>query len=289
MNFSDIPVMMACGDEPMVGIISRPQRPSSLGLVIVVGGPQYRVGSHRQFLLLAHCLASAGYAVLRFDYRGMGDSGGDIRCFDSVDEDISMAVDTLLQQCPEVDRVALWGLCDGAAASLLYWGQRSDPRITGLCLLNPWVRSEITLARTRVKHYYGERLMQRAFWRKLLQGQLEWRRSWAALWQNIVTARQVRQVEREQQPFQQKMALALRRFPGRVLLILSGRDDTAKEFVECATSDPDWTGLLCRTGLQRVDVPEADHTFSKAQWRALVEQAVLDWMAMLSAPEHNVS
>lgn len=289
MSFSDIPVMMACGDASMLGIISRPQRPSSLGLVVVVGGPQYRVGSHRQFLLLAHGLASAGFAVLRFDYRGMGDSGGDSRGFDAVEEDISVAVDTLLQQCPEVDRVALWGLCDGAAASLLYCGQRSDPRVTGLCLLNPWVRSEVTLARTRVKHYYGERLMQPAFWRKMLQGQLEWRHSLAALWQNIVTARQERQVALEALPFQRKMALALRRFPGQVLLILSGRDDTAKEFVECATTDPDWMGLLCRPGLQRVDVPQADHTFSKAQWRALVEQAVLNWMVRLSAPDPKLS
>ena len=289
MNFSDVPVVMACGNEPMLGIISRPQRPSSLGLVVVVGGPQYRVGSHRQFLLLAHCLANEGYAVLRFDYRGMGDSGGDIRTFDAVDEDISVAVDTLLQRCPEVDRVVLWGLCDGAAASLLYCGKQMDPRIAGLCLLNPWVRSEITLARTRVKHYYGERLMQRAFWRKMLQGQVQWRRSFLALWQNIVISRQVQKIENEQPPFQRKMALALRRFPGRVLLILSGRDNTAQEFLEYATSDPDWHGLLERSGLQRVDFADADHTFSKAQWRAATEQAVLNWMRMLSVQHRNAT
>ena len=46
------------------------------GVLIVTGGPQYRAGSHRQFVLLARFLAARGMAVLRFDYRGMGDSEG---------------------------------------------------------------------------------------------------------------------------------------------------------------------------------------------------------------------
>jgi len=77
------------------------------------------------------------------------------------------------------------------------------------------------------------------------------------------------------------MALALRHFPGQVLLLLSARDYTAKEFVECAQSDPTWKGLLQRPQLQRVDVADADHTFSKALWRAAAEQAILDWMRQL--------
>ena len=76
-------------------------------------------------------------------------------------------------------------------------------------------------------------------------------------------------------------ALALRHFPGRVLLLLSACDYTAKEFLECAQSDPAWRGLLQRPTLQRVDVADADHTFSKAIWRAAAEQAVLDWMRRL--------
>ena len=32
-----------------------------------------------------------------------------------------------------------------------------DPRVAGLALLNPWVRSDAGLARARVKHYYRQR------------------------------------------------------------------------------------------------------------------------------------
>jgi exosortase A-associated hydrolase 1 len=234
-------------------------------------------------VLRARCLASAGFPVLRFDHRGMGDSSGERMLFDSIEEDIGVALDTLQRQCPGVQRVVLWGLCDGASAALLYSGQRADARLAGLCLLNPWVRSEATLARTHIKHYYTGRLLQGSFWRRLWKGEYEWRPSLSGLWQNLRTLRSEPSPLEPESSFQKKMALALRRFPGSVLLLLSDCDYTAKEFLECAHSDSAWRGLLRRPGLQRVDVADADHTFSKAIWRAAAEQAVLDWMRRLEA------
>ena len=61
-----------CEGEPLVGILAEPDgTPAEVGVVIIVGGPQYRAGSHRQFTLLARHLAARGFAVLRFDYRSM--------------------------------------------------------------------------------------------------------------------------------------------------------------------------------------------------------------------------
>ena len=285
MNYSEQPLVMNGGVEPMVGIVSRPEQPCALGVVVVVGGPQYRVGSHRQFVLLARRLARAGFAALRFDYRGMGDSQGEPRSFESIDDDIALAVNALQQACPEVTRVVLWGLCDGAAASLLYTGRQSDARIAGLCLLNPWVRSDTTLARTRLKHYYSDRLMQQDFWSRLWRGQLAWRQSLGELVQSVRALRALPSVVSTldaRSSFQNQMARALKLYKGQVLLILSVPDTTAQEFVECASTHPDWAGLLQRPSVQRVDLAQADHTFSTAEWRAASEQAVLDWLIKLT-------
>lgn len=266
-----------CGGEQLFGILARPEMTSDLGVVIIVGGPQTRVGSHRQFVLLSRALAAAGYPTLRFDYRGMGDSSGSQRDFEAVTQDIRAAVDALQAASPAVKRIVLWGLCDAAAAALLYCDETRDARIAGLCLLNPWVRSEASLAKTQVKHYYGQRLLQKEFWLKLLSGRLNIARSVAELLRKICQASS-KAGEGIQIAFQKRMARGLRNFPGRVLLLLSGDDYTAKEFLEYATASEAWRGLLDRPGLTRIDIADADHTFSSAAWRETVQNACIDWL-----------
>ena len=92
-------LMLRCEADTMLGILHEPVAPSApVGVLIVVGGPQYRAGSHRQFVLLARALAQAGHPVLRFDYRGMGDSDGTVRTFENVDADLRVAVDALMTE-----------------------------------------------------------------------------------------------------------------------------------------------------------------------------------------------
>ena len=82
MTITRQPVAFACGQDWLLGVVTRPEKPRSRGVLVAVGGPQYRAGSHRQFVLLANDLAAQGYAVMRFDYRGMGDSTGEPRTFE---------------------------------------------------------------------------------------------------------------------------------------------------------------------------------------------------------------
>jgi exosortase A-associated hydrolase 1 len=252
------------------------------GVVVVVGGPQYRAGSHRQFVHLARHLAAAGHPVLRFDVRGMGDSSGAQRCFEDLGPDIGAAIDQLQRRQPQVRCVVLWGLCDGASAALLYLHQHADPRVQGLCLLNPWVRSEASLARTQVKHYYGQRLMQREFWLKLLSGKVAGA-AVRGLWQAIRAARGPTGEDSENS-FQVRMAQAWRRFPGPLLLVLSGRDYTAREFIELAGTHLAWRGALERAGVERHDAIAADHTFSQLAERQALERTTQDWLRRRFAP-----
>lgn len=282
MKYSEIPLTFCVAGEQLLGIAAIPETCGDCGLVIAVGGPQYRVGSHRQFLLLARRLAADGYPSFRFDYRGMGDSDGAMRSFEDVSDDIGAAIDAFQRQVPGTRRVVLWGLCDAASAIMIYLQDRQDERVAGVALLNPWVRSEASLAQTHIKHYYGQRLLQPEFWLKLLRGEMNILGSLRELFASAIKARQGASTEtRRALTFQDRMAVGLRRFGGCVLLILSGQDFTAKEFVAFSTNDPAWFGLLEAGNVRRLELPSADHTFSSAELRAQVEDETLRWLGAI--------
>ena len=281
MNLKEQIFNFNCAGESLVGVACVPDEARSTGVIVVVGGPQYRVGSHRQFLLLSRSLASAGYPVLRFDYRGMGDSDGEPRTFETVDNDIAAAIDAFVARYPQVTRVVLWGLCDAASASLLYWDARRDERVAGLCLLNPWVRSDVSLAKTHMKYYYGQRLLQRNFWEKIFTGKTKVAVALRGLVSSWRVSRQIANAKdraTKSEAFQGRMARALREFNGRVMFILSGNDYTAKEFLEYTDDDPLWRGVLNESSVVRFAIPEADHTFSSTVWRAEVANVTLNWL-----------
>lgn len=267
---------ISCGTERLVAVLARPTTCGDTGVVIVVGGPQYRAGSHRQFVLLARALASAGVPALRFDVRGMGDATGPMQPFESSTEDVECAIGALIASCPTVRRVVLWGLCDAASVILLHAGSSRDPRIAGLVLANPWVRSDASYAKTQLVHYYGKRLLQREFWKKLLRLDVDLADGAASIARHVSSAG--RGGERTGGRFQDRMAAGLRAFSGPVLLLLSGQDLTAREFLEYAGSDPAWRGLLDAPRISRSDLADADHTFSVTRAREQAEARTLQWL-----------
>lgn len=278
MKFNEQAIAFPCAGEQLLGIIAHPEHAKKKGVLIIVGGPQYRAGSHRQFLLLARAIAIAGYPVMRFDYRGMGDSTGEMRNFEAVDADIAAAIDAFTVACPELEHLVLWGLCDAASASLIYVHTCRDKRLSGLVLLNPWVRSVATLARANIKHYYVRRLLQPEFWQKLLSGKLGFGRAFGGLLGNLNRARQTARPVDNELSFQEKMRCALAETELPALLILSGDDYTAKEFIEATQMDSAWQDVIAQKRLSVHKIAGADHTFSSGGMREQVEGITRQWL-----------
>ena len=68
-------------------------------------------------------------------------------------------------------------------------------------------------------------------------------------------------------PLPERMLAGLRRFNGKILLILSGNDLTGQEFSDLVKGSAEWQRLLAVPGVLRQDLPEANHTFSRREWK----------------------
>lgn len=256
---------MECEDCRLVGIVTHPQIIFPTGVLIVVGGPQYRAGSHRQFTLLARRLAASGVASCRFDYRGMGDSEGEVRGYEHVEPDLRTAVDTFIQRVPEVASVVLWGLCDAASAALLYGPK--DQRVRGLLLLNPWVENPTLEASARLKQYYPSRLRDSSFWGKVLRLEINIVSMLREISQNISLMMGSTTADNKEIVRTERMRKALSGFSGSTFVILSEKDLMARAFGLLVNNDPDWQET-CRTrAVSFCNIAQADHTFSRRVWR----------------------
>jgi exosortase A-associated hydrolase 1 len=272
------PVDFLCHSQTLSGMFHPGAQNAEIGVVIVVGGPQTRVGSHRQFVLLARALAAAGYPCLRFDYRGMGDSEGEPRDFLEIQDDIRAAIDCLYAQTPSLKKAALWGLCDGASAAVFY--APGDPRVAGLALLNPWIRTEAGAAAALLSDYYGQRIFSLDFWKKILSGKVNLLARVREFIMNLSTARQTSKTN-PGPSLPERFAQGLIGFKGQVLLVLSGNDLTAAEF-RSALSSPPLQSAIENSLLTHIELAEANHTFSSAEWREKVEKTTLEWLNALS-------
>ncbi len=286
---SETAFSFSCGADPLVGILHQPDvAPNRRGVLFVVGGgPQYRAGGHRQLTLWSRRLCAEGYPVFRFDYRGMGDAHGRFRGFEDVGDDIRAALDHFFAISPGLQEVVLWGECDASSAILFY--AHRDPRVKGLVLLNPWVRTEEGEAKAILRFYYLQRLLEPSFWRKVLSlrfnpfasiksalGLMQKARAGAA--QGSSHAGDDGQTPRESGSLPDRLFSGWNRFAGPVMLVLSGRDLIAREFEQLIESEPRWRQLMATKSVTRHDLADGDHTFSSAVQRNQVVAWGLEWL-----------
>ncbi len=279
-DWSEQGMVFGCGSNRLVGVACLPKEHNGTAVLILVGGPQYRVGSHRQFTLLARDLADQCIPSLRFDYSGMGDSEGEQRDFSDVEEDIVCAITALTDADPEIKRVVLWGLCDAASTAMMCAHRHTA--ICGMVLLNPWVHGVEYSPQVKLSHYYRSLSNGSSGWRRLFSGKVNIGSSLNELLvssaRTLAASVGLRTGAGSRHSFVDKMIKGFGQYTHGALVVLSEDDLTAKEFATLVDTDRGWRQLMSRPGIEKRIVADADHTFSGKKWRGEVSRLTSEWV-----------
>lgn len=255
----------ACAGETLAGTLDT--APATTGLLIVSGGNEVRAGPWNSQSLLAARLATAGFPVLRFDRRGVGDSSGRNAGFTGSADDIAAAVAAFRAHVPTLRRIVALGNCDAASALMLAGGASCD----ALVLTNPWtfepepevdtsapVPEPAPMPPSALRAHYLRRLTDpRALWR-LLTGKV----AVGKLTASLVEAAKPNAAPT---PLARQLHEGLAGFAGPVTILLAERDRTAQAFLA------NWD-----KGDQRLRrCPDASHSFVEPQARIWLQGQVL--------------
>lgn len=126
----------ASGGAPLHGVLHAPDQEEGRALVFCHPFAEEKKCAHRAMVEAARACAAAGWAVLRFDLRGCGDSAGSFADFDLDDwrEDINNAVDCI-REATGSEHVGLLGLRLGGTLAAQVAEQR--PETSCLILWEP--------------------------------------------------------------------------------------------------------------------------------------------------------
>jgi exosortase A-associated hydrolase 1 len=256
----------ACEGAPLGASLDEAE--SGIGLLVVTGGSQTRVGSHRIFERLCNSLSKNGYPSFRFDRRGVGDSGGEDPGFRASGPDLRAALAAFREEEPRVHSIVALGLCDGATALALH---AAGTGLSGLILINPWlVEAEAgEPAPAAIRSHYRRRLTSAEGWKKLLTGQIKLGRLLSGLRRAAST---------EQSSLAADVAKGLGRAALPTALILAAGDNTAIAAAQ-EVKAPAYNGLIH----WRQEVDTDSHTFAKPGDGTALLAAVLEALATLVA------
>lgn len=224
------------------------------GLLIVSEGNEIRCGPHRSMAQLAHRIAAAGYPVLRFDRRGVGDSGGSNEGFLHSSPDIAAAAATFRREA-QLRRIVAFGNGDAASALALF---HAEARIDALLLANPVTVGPIPIVTEEDEDHQAPR-----GWIRQIIGRTTIRRP-------------------EGPPsILGDLAAALTQAELPVTLLLATRDETAAAFAD-ALHKPAFAAAGTR--IRRKQFDTASHVFARTADKAWLYERVIEALAEQRAP-----
>ncbi len=248
---------------------------------MVTGGFQPRFGGHRLYVQMARHLCSNNITVFRFDYEGMGDSGGGMVGFRNAGPSIRSAIDHLRSTLPNISVVIIWSLCDGCPVSVIY-GNGNEHMINGLILCNPFVFFEKgSRELAKFKYYYPKRIFSKQFWTRLFLLKVNVTKEIATLFYSIKEV-----VVNRYKSFASKNGKNGLSLEGQVVngiikiakpiyIIYSPKDLGAIEFTNILRRKEQIKNKIASGSIVFEEIGEADHTFTEPYMKERLFQLTL--------------
>ena len=252
----ETPVVFECKGQQIVGMLHLPEGRRRVPAALLLHGfAGTKTEAHRMFVKLARTLAKRGFASLRFDFRGSGDSAGEFEDL-TIRSEVADSIEALkfLRHHRRIAprRIAIVGLSMGAAVAAHVVG-RADSACKSLVLWAPVAEGPgilddlstpeavASLAQTGITDFDG----------------------------NLVGVAFIRQFA-DMKPLRE---VAKSRCP--VLIVHGGKDATVPvqhaDLYERVLHSP-------KRMVRKVIIPGADHTFNKHIWEQRVLDETVDWL-----------
>lgn len=256
-----------CQGETLVGSLDMAE--AKTGLLIVTGGNELRSGPFGSHAELADKVATAGFPVMRFDRRGVGDSSGTNATFADSGEDIAAALQAFRAQVRGLRQIVAYGNCDAASALMLAQGNGCD----ALVLANPWTfepeaepepeapveeSAQPQMTPAAIRRHYLRRLTDPRALLRLLTGKVKVGQLAGSLVEAVKPAPPPSSLA-------QDMAEGLKAFTGPVTLLIAENDRTGQVFLDSwDKADP-----------RLRKCPGAGHSFAEPQARIWLQGQIL--------------
>ena len=289
-NLSERPVILDAG-VPLFGIVTVPGEGNKRrrGVILLNVGAEHHIGASRMYVSLARHWARHGYAVLRLDLAGLGDSATRTgrpspEVFPPAAlEDIRAAVE-FMRRGYGIEEITLGGLCSGAYHSLR--AAIAGLSVSRILMVNPmnflWqesltadhLQADVDVARN--VGFYRDRVLSSAIWKRIFTGRFN-------LWRIVRILMQRPYLNVQSMLHDVARALGIR-MPGDLGWEL---EEIAKRGVKIifvfARGEPGLDVLKLQAGssLRQLGdqclvhiIESADHIFSHAATRELLEQVL---------------
>lgn len=263
-------IAFPCGEATLAGSLDVGEGAAQrdIGLLLVIGGSQTRIGSHRMYERLAKGLSDNGYSCFRYDRRGVGDSEGADPGFKESGPDLKAAAEAFRKEAPGLTRIIGFGLCDGATALALH-GDAAG--LDGLILANPWLveAEDGAPAPAAIRAHYRKQLLSWGGLKRLFTGAVSFRKLGSGL-RKLFSRRKPESLSNDV-----AQALLRHRLPAEMILCTG--DNTAIAADAEVRAWP-YQGLIRATQMIETD----SHTFARPGDEAMLLTMVETALAELS-------